>query len=132
MEDGLVTLVSRRSVQDTIDALCDAVVAAGFRVFQRIDHAAHAAEVGLELRPTVLLMFGNPAKSTLLMQDEQSAGLDVPMRAVAWEDENGENWLTYNDPHWVGRRHELGVKSQEVLRTVETMMATIARAATGN
>ncbi len=132
MEDGLVTLVSRRSVHDTIDALCEAVAKVGLEVFLRIDHAANAAKVGMTLRPTELLMFGNPVNGTILMEDEQAAGLDLPMRALAWEDENGEVWLTYNDPHWIGRRHGLGYKSQTVLKTIETGMATIARAATGN
>lgn len=86
----------------------------------------------MELRPTELLMFGNPLNGTVLMQDEQAAGLDLPMRALAWEDENGEVWLTYNDPHWIGRRHELGYKSEAMLKTIETGMATIARAATGS
>jgi uncharacterized protein (DUF302 family) len=132
VEDGLVTLVSRRSVHDTIDALCEAVVKVGLQVFLRVDHAANAKQVGMELRPTELLMFGNPVNGTVLMQDEQAAGLDLPMRALAWEDENGEVWLTYNDPHWIGRRHELGYKSQDVLKMIETGMATIARAATGS
>ncbi len=131
MEDGLVTVISRRSVRDTIDALAEAVVKAGLTVFTRIDHAANAAAVGLELRPTELIMFGNPANGTVLMLDEQASGLDLPMRALAWEDENGETWLTYNDPHWVGRRHELGYKSQDMLHMFEAAMAAMARTATG-
>ncbi|MEJ0013214.1 MAG: DUF302 domain-containing protein [Bauldia sp.] len=82
MEDGLVTLVSRRSVHDTIDALCEAVAKVGLEVFLRIDHAANAAKVGMTLRPTELLMFGNPVNGTILMEDEQAAGLDLPMRAA--------------------------------------------------
>jgi uncharacterized protein (DUF302 family) len=131
LDDGLVTIVSRRSAHDTIDALVDAIVKAGMTVFARIDHGANATEAGLNLRPTLLVMFGNPNNGTVLMQDEQSAGLDLPFRALAWEDENGEVWLTYNDPHWIGRRHELDYKSHDVLKRIESGMAGLARLATG-
>jgi uncharacterized protein (DUF302 family) len=131
VEDGLVTIISRRSTRDTIDALVEAVLNAGLIVFARIDHSANAAAVGLDLRPTELLMFGNPANGTVLMQDEQAAGLDLPFRALAWEDENGEVWLTYNDPHWIGRRHELSYKSRDALARIEAGIAGIARYATG-
>jgi len=131
LEDGLVTIISRRSAPDTIDALVEAIVKAGMTVFARIDHAANAASVGLALRPTQLVMFGNPANGSELMLDEQSAGLDLPFRALAWEDENGEVWLSYNDPHWIGRRHELDYKSHGVLVTIESGMASLARWATG-
>ena len=131
VEDGLVTIVSRRSAGDTMDALVEAIVKAGMTVFARVDHAANAAGVGLSLRPTELVMFGNPANGTILMQDEQSAGLDLPLRALAWEDENGEVWLTYNDLHWVAERHELDYKSHGMLATMKTGMAALARWATG-
>ncbi len=131
MDDGLVTVISRRSARDTIDALIEAAMRAGLTLFARIDHAANAAAVGMTLRPTELVMFGNPKNGTVLMQDEQTAGLDLPFRALAWEDENGEVWLTYNDPHWIGRRHELGFRSKEVLMAIETGIAGISRAATG-
>jgi uncharacterized protein (DUF302 family) len=86
----------------------------------------------MALRPTEVMLFGSPERGTVLMQDEQSAGLDLPMRAVAWEDENGEVWLTYNDPHWIGARHRLGVASRSVLHSIEAGMVAIARAATGS
>jgi uncharacterized protein (DUF302 family) len=130
VDDGLVTIVSRRSARDTIDTLVEAIAKAGMIIFARIDHAANAAAVGLHLRPTELVMFGHPANGSVLMQDEQSTGLDLPFRALAWEDENGECWLTYNDPHWIGERHELGYKSKSVLSAVETGIAGLARLAT--
>jgi len=131
VEDGLVTIVSRRSAHDTIDALVDLATKAGLTIFARIDHAANAKAVGMDLRPTELVMFGSPKNGTVLMEDEQTAGLDLPFRALAWEDENGEVWLTYNDPHWIGRRHELGYKSQSVLAMIEAGIAGIARSAVG-
>jgi len=127
-----VTIVSRRSAHDTIEALVEAATKAGLTIFARIDHAANAKAVGLELRPTELVMFGNPKNGTVLMQDEQTAGLDLPFRALAWEDENGECWLTYNDPRWLGRRHELSYKSESVLAMIEAGIAQISRSAVGS
>lgn len=127
-----MTLISRRCVPDIVDALVEAVEKAGMTVFARIDHAANAAAAGLTLRPTVLVIFGNPTSGTVLMQDEQTAGLDLPMRALAWEDENGEYWLTYNDLNWLARRHDLGPDSAVMIHAMETGMASIARSVTGN
>ena len=127
-----MTIVSRRSAHDTIEALVEAATKAGLTIFARIDHAANAKAVGLELRPTELVMFGNPKNGTVLMQDEQTAGLDLPFRALAWEDENGECWLTYNDPRWLGRRHELSYKSESVLAMIEAGIAQISRSAVGS
>lgn len=127
-----MTLISRRCVPDIVDALVAAVEKAGMTVFARIDHAANAAAVGLTLRPTVLVLFGNPTSGTVLMHDEQTAGLDLPMRALAWEDENGEYWLTYNDLAWLARRHDLGPDSAAMIHAMETGMASIARTVTGN
>lgn len=132
MEDGLVTLVSRRSVKDTLDALAEEAGRIGLVVFSRIDHAANAQAAGAALRPTEVIVFGNVTAEAILLQDEQSVGLDLPLRAIAWEDQNGEVWLTYNDPHWIARRHELAENSGQALRSFATEMATIARYATGN
>ena len=111
MTDGLVTLQSNYPVPDTIDRLTDAVTAAGLQVFARVDHAAGAHEVGMELRPTELLIFGQARGGTPLMQDKQTAGIDLPLKALAWEDENGQTWLSYNDPVWIAGRHGLGESS---------------------
>ena len=74
-------------------------------VFARIDHAAGAASVGMALRPTELLIFGNPKGGTPLMQDRQTAGIDLPVKALAWEDADGKTWLSYNDADWIAARH---------------------------
>jgi uncharacterized protein (DUF302 family) len=94
MTDGLVTLPSNYPVPETIDRLRDAVTAAGLQVFARVDHAAGAREVGLDLRPTELLMFGNARGGTPLMQDKQTAGIDLPLKVLAWADESGQTWLS--------------------------------------
>ena len=129
MTDGLVTLPSSYPVADTIDRLKDAVTAAGLQVFARIDHAAGAREAGLELRPTELL-FGNARGGTPLMQDKQTAGIDLPLKALAWADESGQAWLSYNDPAWIAERHGLGEPSAAAAATLRGAIAKLAHAAT--
>ena len=108
-------MASNAPVGETIDRLVETVTAAGMRVFARIDHAAGAAEVGMELRPTEVVLFGHPRGGTPLMQDRQTAGIDLPLKALAWEDEHGAVWLTTNDPQWLARRHGLGEPSRQAV-----------------
>jgi len=131
MTDGLVTLPSNYPVPDTIDRLREAVTAAGLQVFARVDHAAGAREVGLELRPTELLMFGNARGGTPLMQDKQTAGIDLPLKMLAWTDESGQTWLSYNAPAWIAERHALGESSAAAVRTLRAAIAKLAHAAAG-
>jgi uncharacterized protein (DUF302 family) len=131
MTDGLVTLPSNYPVPDTIDRLRDAVTAAGLQVFARVDHAAGARAAGLELRPTELLMFGNARGGTLLMQDKQAAGIDLPLKALAWADEDGQTWLSYNDPGWIAERHGLGESSAAAVQTLRGAIANLAGVASG-
>ena len=131
IERGLNTLVSRRSVGDTIDALVAIVEAAGLTVFARIDHAAGAAEAGLELRPTQLVVFGNPKVGTPLMQANQVVGIDLPMKALAWEDEDGEVWLTYPDAAWIAARHGLGSDVSDAVAAIEAGMSKVVVKAVG-
>jgi uncharacterized protein (DUF302 family) len=131
MTDGLVTLPSNYPVRDTIDRLRDAVTAAGLQVFARVDHAAGARAAGLELRPTELLMFGNARGGTPLMQDQQAAGIDLPLKALAWADQDGQTWLSYNDPAWIAGRHGLGEPSAAAVQTLRGAIAKLAGAASG-
>jgi len=126
MTDGLVTLQSNYPVPDTIDRLGDAVTTAGLQVFARVDHAAGAHEVGLELRPTELLMFGNARGGTPLMQDQQTAGIDLPLKALAWTDESGQTWLSYNDPAYLMRRYGL---TEDQVKTLAPLGGLIEPAA---
>ena len=125
--NGLVTVASRFSVRETIDRLATAATSAGLLVFARIDHAANAVQAGMELRPTELLIFGNPKGGTPLMQDKQTAGIDLPVKALAWEDEEGTVWLTYNEAKWLASRHELGTRSKDAVEGIEEGMAALAR-----
>src|SRR4051794_39663569 len=101
-------------------------------VFARIDHATGAAAVGLSLRPTELLIFGNAKGGTPLMQSAQTMGIDLPLKALVWQDPSGSTWLSYNDPGWLAKRHGLGDHSGHTDRTVIAMRAALdamARAA---
>jgi uncharacterized protein (DUF302 family) len=100
-------------VRETIDRLAAKVTSLGLMVFARIDHAAGAGQAGMPLRPTELLIFGNPKGGTPLMQDQQTAGIDLPVKVLAWEDANGKVWLTYNDAAWLAERHGLGPNSAD-------------------
>ncbi|MBZ9988500.1 DUF302 domain-containing protein [Mesorhizobium sp. BH1-1-5] len=130
-ENGLVSVESRFGVAETIDRLVDTVTRAGLRVFARVDHAAGAREVGAALRPTELLIFGHPKGGTPLIQDRQLAGIDLPIKALAWEDEQGKVWLSYNDAHWLAERHGLGDASRDAVAAIATGMKKVVAAAAG-
>ncbi len=124
--NGLITVASRFSVSETLDRLTTAIISAGLLVFARIDHAKNAEEVGLKLRPTELLIFGNPKGGTPLMQDKQTAGIDLPVKALVWEDEEGKVRLTYNEAAWLAARHGLGASSKNAVEAIEAGLATLA------
>ena len=104
-DNGLITVPSAHSVKDALDRLEAHVKSKGMIVFARIDHAAGAKEVGLALRPTVLLIFGNARAGTPLMQAHQTIGIDLPLKVLAFEDAAGKVWLAYNAPSWLAGRH---------------------------
>lgn len=106
--DGLIALKSAHSVKDTMDRFEAAAKGKGLNVFLRVDHAGGAKKIGKDLRPTELLVFGNPQGGTPLMECAQTAGIDLPLKVLAWQDAAGQNWLGYNDPAYLGKRHEAG------------------------
>jgi uncharacterized protein (DUF302 family) len=124
-DTGLITVPSRHSVKETIDRLAQAMTASGVTIFARIDHGAGAAAAALPLRPTELLIFGQARAGTPLMQANQTAGIDLPLKALAWEDAEGRVSIAYNDPAWLARRHALGGTVDAV---VARMSATLAQA----
>ena len=129
-QDGLITLSSRYPVGETVDRLLAALAKRNMTVFARIDHAAGAASAGLTLRPTEVVIFGNPKGGTALMQDHQSAGIDLPLKALVWEDADGKIWLSYNDPAWIARRHGLGAASAGAVEVMAKALAAIGAEAT--
>jgi uncharacterized protein (DUF302 family) len=118
MADGLTTIASSLGAKATMDQLEAGVKARGLTVFARVDHAGGAAAVGLPLRPTELLIFGNARGGTPLMQVNQVAGIDLPLKALVYEDASGKVWLTYDNPSWIAERHGLGAG---VAATVQTL-----------
>lgn len=103
--DGLVALKSPHAPKATMDRLESALKDKGLTIFARIDHAAGAAKIGKKLRATELLIFGNPQGGTPFMECAQSVGIDLPLKALVWQDESGQVWLGYNDPAYIAARH---------------------------
>lgn len=127
--DGLMTLESGHGFTETVARLRAAVESAGLVIFEHLDHAANAKAVGTSLRPTQLLVFGHPRAGTVLMADRQTAGLDLPMRALVWEDEAGTTRLTFNDAGWIASRHDLGAASADTVSAIAEGMLALAAAA---
>ena len=130
LNDGLVTLRSSHDFATTLARLAAALEAKGITVFARIDHAKGAASVGLALRPTTLVLFGNPAAGTPLMQAAQTAGIDLPLKALVWEDAEGGVHLTYNDPAWIAARHLLGDEVRPAVAALAAALQALAGHAT--
>ena len=127
--EGLIKIKSSYTVEQTLDRFEKIVKSKGMTVFTRIDHAAGAASVHKDLRPTQLLIFGNPKLGTLLMQSNQTAAIDLPMKALAWKDANGQVWLAYNDPAYLVKRH--GITDQDaVVAKMRKALSAFSRKAT--
>lgn len=103
--DGLIAVKSPYGARDTMNRFEELVRQRGLNVFARIDHAAGAAKVGKSLRPTELLIFGNPQGGTPFMECAQSVGIDLPLKGLVWEDASSQVWIGYNDPVFLARRH---------------------------
>jgi uncharacterized protein (DUF302 family) len=128
-DSGLLSVESRHDVPSTADKLVEALEAKDIRVFARIDHAAGAQSVGMELPPTELVIFGTPKVGTPLMQCGRSVGIDLPLKALIWQDADGKVWLVYNDPAYLGERHGLE-GCDEPLTKLSGALRGIAEAAT--
>ena len=128
--NGLVTCISKFGPKETMDRLAAAVTTRGISIMARIDHAAAAAEIGMELRPTEVLIFGNPRAGTPLMQAAQTIGIDLPLKALVWQDEGGTTWLAYNDLRWLAQRHSVGAGLDRTLHAMADTLAAVASEAT--
>jgi uncharacterized protein (DUF302 family) len=125
--DGLVAVKSPHSAKATMDKLEEVVKQRGLDVFARIDHAAGAAKVGKSLRPTEVLIFGNPQGGTPFMECAQSVGIDLPLKALVWEDASSQVWLGYNDPAFLAQRH--AVAQCPVVENLRKTLSGLAEAA---
>ena len=125
--DGLVVVKSPHNAKETMNRFENIAKERGLNIFMRIDHAAGAARIGKTLRPTELLIFGNPQGGTPLMECAQSAGIDLPLKALVWEDAMGQVWLGYNDPAFLAQRH--GAPQCPVVDGLRKALAGLAQAA---
>ncbi len=129
MSTYVKTVASKHSVAATIDRIEHAVTARGMKLFARIDQAAEAAQVGLTMPAAVLLLFGNPRAGTPLMVASPTAALDLPLKALAWEDASGAVWLSYNDPALLTMRHGLAEAAVAPLAGAGALLEAAASAA---
>jgi len=128
-DSGLISVKSPHDVKTTADRLESTLKQKGMNVFIRINHAQGAQKVGMELRPTELIIFGNPKVGTPLMQCAQSVAIDLPQKALIWQDEKGQVWLSYNNPKYLVERHDI-VGCAAVVKKIEGALGNFAKAAT--
>jgi len=128
--EGLITLRSNFGPEDTMSRFEAEVRARGMTVFGHIDHAAGAAAVGLPLRPTDLLIFGAAKGGTPLMQSVQTVGIDLPLKALVWQDEAGDTFLSYNDPAYITGRHGVDKGAAPVVEAMATTLKAMAKQST--
>lgn len=127
--EGLITVRSNHSVTDTADRLQSAIEAKGINLFARIDHGTNAAMVGNELAPMELLIFGKAQMGTKLMQGGPTVGIDLPLKALVWQDADGAVWVSYNDPAYLAGRHHVA-GGDEVVATMSRVLGMLTQKAT--
>jgi uncharacterized protein (DUF302 family) len=127
--DGLTTIRSESGPEETMARLKAAVIARGMIVFAHIDHADAAANANMKLRPTDLLIFGGPKAGTPVMQAVPTAGIDLPLKALVWQDEAGTTWLSYNDPAWLAARHHAGAGTKAAVDAMVVALDAVTSAA---
>ena len=128
--DGLITIKSSFGPEETMKRLEAEVTAKGLTIFAHVDHAAAAAAAGLPLRPTDLIIFGNARGGTPLMQQSQTSGIDLPLKALVWQDEAGTTFLSYNDPAYMTRRHGIGDAAKPVIEAMSGALKEMAAKST--
>ena len=128
--EGLTSIQSRFDPKETMNRLVAEINATGMTVFARIDHAAGATEVGLTLRPTELIIFGSARGGTPLMQAAQTIGIDLPLKALVWEDAAGNTWISHNDPNWIAQRHGIA-NAEAVVTKMADLLSAISTTAAG-
>ncbi len=128
-DNGIISIKSSHDVKTTVDRLENILREKGMTVFIRINHAEGAQKIGKKLRPTELIIFGNPKVGTPLMQCGQSVAIDLPQKALIWQDEAGQVWLSYNDPKYLASRHSIK-ECDEIIKKIEKALGNFARMAT--
>ena len=121
MDRGIAALPAQQSVDHTVDKLVNILKAKAVKLFALVDHSGEASKVGLQMRPTKLLIFGNPAGGTPLMIASPSIAIDLPLKLLVWEDENKKVWISYNSPAYLQARHDLPAELLPILTAVEML-----------
>ncbi|WP_199500278.1 DUF302 domain-containing protein [Methylovirgula sp. 4M-Z18] len=129
--DGLLVYESPHTAAEAMARLIGAITAHGMDVMARIDHAKAAKDVGLDLRPTEVVLFGNPKAGTGLMQASETMGIDLPLRALVWQSDDGTTRLAFADPDWLAARHGAKEANGPRLAAMRDALAKLAAAATG-
>jgi uncharacterized protein (DUF302 family) len=119
--NGIVNKPSKHSVEQTVEALTNILESKGVAVFALIDHSGAAGKVGMKMRPTKLLIFGNPTAGTPLMVASPSSAIDLPLKLLVWEDAQGKVWLSYNSPEYLRERHGLTQELMQNIAIIETL-----------
>jgi len=122
-DNGIVSEPSSRSVDQTVDRLEATLQAKGIPLFALVDHSGEAAKVGMSMRPTKLLIFGNPKAGTPLMVAAPSSAIDLPLKILVWEDDQGKVWISYNSPQYLQRRHGLPQELMQNIAVIEDLAA---------
>ena len=126
--EGLINVQSDFNVKETTERLESILNEKGMTIFNQINHSDAAQKVGVELRETRLVIFGNPKVGSPLMQCQQSVAVDLPQKAIIWEDDKSKVWISYNDPRYLGKRHNI-IGCDEVISKVEKALSGITKAA---
>jgi uncharacterized protein (DUF302 family) len=121
--NGIVNKPSKHAVEQTVEALTNILKSKGIAVFALIDHSGEAEKVGLKMRPTKLLIFGNPKAGTPLMLASPRSAIDLPLKLLVWEDGQGKVWISYNSPEYLRERHGLPQELMQNIAVVETLAA---------
>ncbi|OXY82883.1 DUF302 domain-containing protein [Oceanimonas doudoroffii] len=127
--DGMVAIPSQFSAEETATRFVQIVEEKGLTLFTRVNHAENATRVNLDLRPTEVILFGNPVVGTPLMQCAQEVAIELPQKALIWEDAEGKVWLAYNDPAYLKQRHNIQ-DCDEVIDKISGVLGTLSQAAT--
>ena len=129
-EEGVITIPSTFSVEETADRMENLLNTKGMTIFNRIKHSEGAANVGIELRKTELIIFGNPKVGSPLMKCQQSVAIDLPQKALIWEDADAKVWISYNDPVYLEKRHNIA-GCKEVISKIKKALSGITKSAAG-
>src|SRR6201984_3536025 len=123
---GIVDLPSKHSVDETVAKLKGILQSRGVTLFALIDHSGEAAKVGMKMRPTKLLIFGNPKAGTPVMLTAPSSAIDLPLKILIWEDAQGKAWVTYNDPSYLQERHNIPIELLPNVSVIEALAKSAA------